>query len=1167
MLRNESVSARRCNGHGDQAVQFLRRSKAEKLCSQGLRAESSGALDDALSAFKEALPIFRAIGDGLGEGTCLNGLGVVYRDLDRPQQALEYFSQALAVRRRMGDHLRVAITLMNVGATYLSLERPQDALEQFQRALNTSRSAGDRGLEGGARHHLGRAYHQLGLQEEALQYFDQALEISKELGDSKLQCVTLTYAGDAWRSLERRGEAAARYHSALAIGRKLGDPRAVSINLLSLLSAYPDRTWPDEALPYLTEAKEALTWIHEQGNRETEVLASHAVGDIFRELGQRQEALKHLQDGLAIVREMSDQSLEAKILNSLGLVCQDLGRSEALDHFHQAVAILRQIGDRPGEGATLTNLAASLLHRGRFQEAVESLGQAVTIAGEVNDPTAEGAALNSLAVVYQFLGALDAAEVYHKRALDLFRKAGHARGEAACLNCLATVYEDLGSDEKALKHHRQALNIYRAEGDWTGEMHALSGIGHVYLTAGDLDEALDRYTECIRIFSARRGDLASLPGFSVDVIGEIYRQQGKTEQALQTYEEGIVLYRKAGHRHSEAFALGRLGDLLLGLGRPAEALERYGQATEILENMRVEIVSEDPRTSYFSTVADMYARYASLLVAQGQTKRALHVAERRRARVLLELLTEAHAEVREGLDPELLDEQSALLARLRALQQRLVELRFQPQEQDIPQLIVEIEREEQETERKYQLNQAEIRRCGPRYASLTQPEIWNVEEIQEELVDDRTALLEYVLGDQQGLLFVVLKNDCEAFLLPPKAEIETMVRELREAVSRRDVAGYPQGHELYQALINREVKVSGRKRRVVEMIEGKTLLIIADGVLHYLPFEILLTEPPKEVMEPRPPARADKPRPNAGDSDMGHGRPGTLVELAAPSYLVCRHAIVYAPSASVAGLLQREQEHREVWPHELVAIADPALPEEEGGRGQPVVMEAALDHVTRGVSLRPIPGTREEVTRIASLIEPTPQLQEVVEGKAHQFDGERVTLCLGKRATKEAVLARFDPKAEVPASRFVHFATHGLLDEEKPQFSGLVFSPGPSGDSFWHTFEIFNARIPADLVVLSACETGLGKIVSGEGVVGLARAFMYAGSGSVCVSLWKVADLATADFMEAFYRQLLHGRHQDGAPVHKAEALRQAKLEAIDAGGRTAHPYFWAPFVLVGRGR
>lgn len=149
----------------------------------------------------------------------------------------------------------------------------------------------------------------------------------------------------------------------------------------------------------------------------------------------------------------------------------------------------------------------------------------------------------------------------------------------------------------------------------------------------------------------------------------------------------------------------------------------------------------------------------------------------------------------------------------------------------------------------------------------------------------------------------------------------------------------------------------------------------------------------------------------------------------------------------------------------------------------------------------------------------------------------------------------------------VHLSTHGLLDEEKPQFSGLVFSGGPSGDPFWHTFEIFNARIPADLVVLSACETGLGKVVSGEGVVGLARAFMYAGSPSVCVSLWKVADPSTAAFMERFYRFLLEGQTEDGSPLDKAEALRRAQLRLIERGGPTAHPYFWAPFVLLGEWR
>jgi CHAT domain-containing protein len=452
--------------------------------------------------------------------------------------------------------------------------------------------------------------------------------------------------------------------------------------------------------------------------------------------------------------------------------------------------------------------------------------------------------------------------------------------------------------------------------------------------------------------------------------------------------------------------------------------------------------------------------------------------------------------------------------------------------------VSELKTEIEERERRLYTLDSEIRRQNPRYAALTQPEAWGLGEIQADLLDGGTALLEYVLGRDRSYLFVVVDDGFEAFPLPPRAEIETMVRELRDAILDPKMGSYPHGYELYQALVDCELEVEGRARRVAEMIEGKRLLIVADGVLHYLPFGLLLTE-----------------------------RPEPAASFTALPYLVRRHAVVYAPSASVAGLLKREYRGRPK-AEGFVAFADPEVPKKKTEeQKQPVILQAALKHVRSEKPLTRLPYTRHEVSHIAALFESDASLGEVEEGRSDRYDGERVSLRLGREATKEAVFARFNPNSDPPGTGFVHLSTHGLLDEEKPEFSGLVFSPGAAQDPFWHTFEIFNARISADLVVLSACETGLGKVVSGEGIVGLARAFMYAGTPSVCVSLWKVQDRPTADFMEALYRLLLCGHHEDGTPLDKSEALRQAQLEAIELGGATAHPNVWAAFILLGEWR
>jgi CHAT domain-containing protein len=289
--------------------------------------------------------------------------------------------------------------------------------------------------------------------------------------------------------------------------------------------------------------------------------------------------------------------------------------------------------------------------------------------------------------------------------------------------------------------------------------------------------------------------------------------------------------------------------------------------------------------------------------------------------------------------------------------------------------------------------------------------------------------------------------------------------------------------------------------------------LIPDGSLHLLPFCALLTESTATA-------------------------PGRL------PYLIRRHSITYVPSASVACQLRRERLAREpTWDQQLVAFADPAF------------TDAAFPRLR---------GTRQEVARIARLFDNHRDLDAIEAGSLDRFESTRVSLRLGNEASREAVEMRFVSEANPRSSRFVHFATHGLADAVRPQFSWLLFASGTDSTAFWRTFEIFNARIPSELVVLSACETALGRLVQGEGLLGLARAFFYAGALGIFASLWRVSDAATATLIEAFYRHRLQDRREDGNAIGPAEALRRAQLELLDQGPWTAHPYFWAPFVFQG---
>jgi CHAT domain-containing protein len=441
----------------------------------------------------------------------------------------------------------------------------------------------------------------------------------------------------------------------------------------------------------------------------------------------------------------------------------------------------------------------------------------------------------------------------------------------------------------------------------------------------------------------------------------------------------------------------------------------------------------------------------------------------------------------------------------------------------------------------------ELHRTNPLYHQLQYPEPYDADRVQAEVAGSGTAILEYSLGDRESHLWVVTQDRLKMVTLPKRGMIEHAVFAYRDLINRHpksqadfEASLKPSGH-LYEMLV-RPV------RRYLE--KGQALVIVPDGVLWYLPFEALVV-------------RALNVAGSAGVSPaVARGAPAEL------HYLVEDHSITYAPSASLLGDLQiamnERSKQRDLRQKELLAYGDPVfsrnvaagLPRqpESGGitaplrdrdKGTTAGASLPADEIVRGVYQRsagvqfcPLPMTRDEVLGIGQLFRP-----------------DQRKLCLGLQAT-EASLKR----EKLTDYKRIHFATHSVIDEEVPAMSGVVLSLVNAGDEdgVLRMNEIFNLDLDAESVVLSACQTGLGKLMRGEGMVGLTRAFMYAGSPRVVVSLWQVNDMATPKFMKAFYRRLTQG---DTATA----ALQQAKLAMLRSDiPAYHHPYFWAPFVLVG---
>ncbi|MEA5565981.1 CHAT domain-containing protein [Anabaena sp. UHCC 0399] len=535
---------------------------------------------------------------------------------------------------------------------------------------------------------------------------------------------------------------------------------------------------------------------------------------------------------------------------------------------------------------------------------------------------------------------------------------------------------------------------------------------------------------------------------------------------------------------------------------------------KIVEELRTKIHSQELRSSYFATVQDYYQFYIDLLMqlhkkqpSQGYDAQALQASEHARARSLLELLNEANADLRQGIEPKLLSQERNLQQQLDTLEKSRIQLLSGNR---TPAQIQALEIENETVLEQYQQVQAKIRATSPRYAALTQPQPLSLTQIQQQVLDEDTLLLEYSLGEKRSYLWVVTNKNMTSYELPKRADIEAAVQKFRQEITTPYLRHSPSIDVLSQLILS----------PVAQQLRKKRLVIVSDGALQYVPFAALNT-------------------PSLSGSSKYEP-------------LLLNHEVITLPSASTLAILRREHKERKSPPKTLVVLADPIFSNnDERLRGKvqlsrPLGLESNLDSlaltrtaIDSDISFERLRFTRQEAEEILSLV-PANQSKQAVD-----FTASRAT------ATSK----------ELSQYRIIHFATHGILNSKHPELSGIVLSlfdeQGRPQNGFLRLHDVFNLNLQAELVVLSACKTGLGEEVKGEGLVGLTRGFMYAGSPRVVVSLWSVDDQATAELMKIFYKNML----QIG--LKPAAALRAAQIE-IWRNQKYAAPYYWAAFTLQG---
>lgn len=932
---------------------------------------------------------------------------------------------------------------------------------------------------------------------------------------------------------EGRREAAARYEESASHWRAIGE---TAREAWALQAAGVLRILLGELRPALATFTEALSRFELQGDPLGQADALTGIGLMQSQLGDFAAARNAGQQALALQTEHADHYGAARTENNLCLIRQaqgelrdaaachervaaryrDLGETAEVARsltnlagvqellgdvpgaeagYQEALALVRSLAERRLEGQVLNNLAVLELGIGEVGQALSHAEEALAIFHALGDRAWQARARHNLGDAYWRLGAVERARGQLEQAAGLRREIGDARGEAVTLNLLGMIDRELGEEGRAGEAHARALELARSLRLRREEGLSLLLLGRQRSRIGESAEALALLGQAASLLK-EIGE-ARLLSTALHATGEAYLTAGDLPRASSLLTEALELRRSLRSRRGEVETLTALASIDQRSGRFPEALARIGEAIRQVEELRVEIDPPDLRAAYFGRLRRTYETAVDLRMdlhlrepGAGHARTALEMAERSRARALLELLGEA----REGA---LLDGAPALLERRRSVLLRLARQasRGAAEAGDVQALLAELDAIE-----------AEARRTSPRYAALVRPEPLRAEEIQR-LVGPDTLLLEIFLGDRRSFLWAVDQGSVQVFELPARNEIETLARQVYEDLSR-----FRQGasREERTAMADRRLRLSRLVLGpVAERLGERRLVLVADGALQYIPFAAL-------------------PEPGGAEG-------------AGP--LLVRHEVVALPSASVLAELRSAQAARTRAPRMLAVLADPVFSAADprlGARGSSAAALAASDPVRGSAGERPrLESTRQEALAIASLVPP-----------------EQTLLALDFDASRETALG-----GGLAGYRILHFATHGILDAQTPELSGLALSEldaaGRPRAGFLGLADVYGLRLSAELVVLSGCETALGREVRGEGLLGLTRGFLYAGASRVMASLWNVRDRATAELMEAFYRELL----QNGRPP--AAALREAQLSLLRTP-RWRDPYFWAPFVLQG---
>lgn len=910
------------------------------------------------------------------------------------------------------------------------------------------------------------------------------------------------------------------WQAGLEAARRSGNMQHVSVFLYPLGMVHEQLHRDEEALEYY---RQALELRRQLGDAPGQVNVLNSIGIVQDKLSRYEQALESYQQALPLIRQIKDADAEGRTLANIGIAYFHFGEYlAALDAFRQALALYRQRGNRDLEANTLNNIGDLYERQGRYQEALYAYRQALSLQEQLEETGAQGRTLNNIGVISSHLGQYEDALNYYKLALASKRAVGDQHGEAATLNNIGVVHWKREKYQEALNSYDQALRLRRALSDSRGQGSTLASIGMVYAAEGQSQQALDAFRQALSITQAI-GD-RQRESLTLAQMGKLYRTLGEMPQAYQAFQQSVTLGAQLNAREILWEALRGLAAVEAERQQFQEAIQHYEQALTQIEALRAEFRATD---EYWTVMEDKFTVYDELIELLSRLhqqfpekrydQKAFDIFERKQGRMFLEQMGKTGTRWFAGLPSEVRQREEQLDTQCeRAHADLAAALSQSPQNLD---RIAELEQRLQSLQADQHTLRSTLQTRYPDYYALRYPQPVNLDELRQKTLQPNELMLVYHLMPESAILWIIGSQQMHMRILPARERdiqqqvanmrhamlaglsLNTSVEEFYNPIPAQDMPFEKASHALYSTLLPQDARPL--------LAQERPLYIVPTGVLYDVPFEALITRP------------AQRP-------EDAH-------------FLLEDVSISYLSSASLLKILRDTRTRTaHVARSPLLAFANPDYQSLSEGTTRSLQMQTLLS-ATKG-NIEELPETEKEARIIAALFHAPPESQPL------QL----------RRAASRANLLQMNDESKLDEYQYVLFSLHGLIPGEISYIDqpALILS-----DDLLMMSDVFGLSLNADMVMLSACNTGRGEYRRGEGVMSLTRAFMYAGAPTTAVTLWSVDSVSSQYLSVGMFSYLKQGM----PPAH---ALRKSKLQLLKGqkGAEFRAPFDWAPFVIFGEG-